>query len=289
VAQTRRALAALSLAGGALAGWGLFESQWVETHEVAVPVAGLPPELAGLRILHLSDLHAGMPSLNMRATRKGVAYGVEQQPDMVVITGDLVTHRRGLEPALAQLARLSPPLGMYASLGNHDTGDTRDPFSRAVIPDDWAPAPVQLLRDRSVTVEARGRRIEVAGMDPDTWPKGAPRPQGLFRDPDAFHILLAHYPDVIDDVPPGSCSLVLVGHLHGGQICLPLPGGRLRLSHTQWPYLDGVHRVGDATLVVSRGIGTTLVPFRLLARPEAALLRLEADVTPSPSPPPAAA
>jgi predicted MPP superfamily phosphohydrolase len=67
---------------------------------------------------------------------------------------------------------------------------------------------------------------------------------------------------------------VLAGHLHGGQICLPRPGGRLRLSHTHWRYLDGVHRVGDLTLVVSRGTGTTLVPFRLLARPEVALLRL---------------
>jgi predicted MPP superfamily phosphohydrolase len=289
VAQTRGALAALSLAGGALAGWGLFESQWVETHEVPVPVAGLPPELAGLRILHLSDLHAGMPSLNLRAARKAVAYGVEQQPDMVVITGDLITHRRGLGAALAQLARLSPPLGMYVVLGNHDTGETRDPFSRAVVPDDWGDAPVQLLRDRSVTVEARGHRIEVAGMEPAAWTPGSARPHELFHDSTAFRILLAHFPDVIDDLPPGSCSLVLAGHLHGGQICMPRPSGRLRLSHTQWRYLDGVHRVGQTTLVVSRGIGTTLVPFRLLARPEAALLRLEADVTQVPGPPPAAA
>jgi predicted MPP superfamily phosphohydrolase len=81
---------------------------------------------------------------------------------------------------------------------------------------------------------------------------------------------------VVDDLPPGTCSLVLAGHLHGGQICLPRPGGRVRLSHIRWRYLDGVYRVGDTTLVVSRGTGTTLVPFRLLARPEASLLRLTA-------------
>jgi predicted MPP superfamily phosphohydrolase len=277
----------VAAAGGALAGWGLYEAQWLQTHELEVPVAGLPPELEGLRILHLSDFHAGSPSLNLRAMRKAIAYGVRQQPDMVVVTGDLITHRRGLAPALVQLARLSPPLGLFAVLGNHDTGDTRDPFSRAVIPEDWGNAPVQLLRDRSVTVEARGRVIEVAGMDPDAWTGGTARPEALFRGAADLRILLAHFPDVVDHLPTGTCQLVLAGHLHGGQICLPRPGGRLRLSHQRWRYLDGIHRVGETSLVVSRGVGTTLLPFRLLARPEAALLRLVPDIRPAPVPPPA--
>jgi len=272
----RRALSTLAAAGGALAAWGLFESQWLETRAEEVPVAGLPPELEGLSILHLSDFHAGNPSLNLRTMRMAVSFGVEQQPDMVAVTGDIVTHPRGEQAVLEQLARLDPPLGMYGSLGNHDTGATRDPFSRGVVPESWGAAPMQLLRDRSVVVEARGCAIEVAGMEPDAWSQGSARPQQLFGRDDALRILLAHFPDVVDDLPPGSCSLVLAGHLHGGQICLPAPGGRMRLSHTEWRYLDGVHRVGDTTLVVSRGTGTTLVPFRLLARPEVVLLRLTA-------------
>ena len=98
----------------------------------------------------------------------------------------------------------------------------------------------------------------------------------MFRSQAPLRILLAHVPEVVDALPAGSCSLVLAGHLHGGQICLPRPGGRIRLSHAEWPYLEGVHRVGGTTLVVSRGTGTTLVPFRLLARPEVSLLRLTA-------------
>jgi predicted MPP superfamily phosphohydrolase len=205
-----------------------------------------------------------------------VAYGVSQQPDMVVVTGDIIAHPRGQQTVFDQLARLDPPLGMYASLGNHDTGSTRDPFSQGVVPDSWGDAPVQLLRDRSVVVEHGRVPIEVAGMEPEPWIRGLARPERLFTGPGGLRILLAHFPDVVDDLPPGACSLVLAGHLHGGQICLPRPGGRLRLSHTRWRYLDGIHRVGDTTLVVSRGTGTTLVPFRLLARPEASLLRLTA-------------
>jgi hypothetical protein len=252
----------------------MFEAQWLETRELDVPVAGLPPELEGLTILHLSDFHAGTPSLNLRTMRKAVAFGVEQQPDMVVVTGDIITHRRGVDAVLEQLARLQPPLGMYGSLGNHDTGDTRDPFSRAVVPEEWGAAPMQLLRDRSVTLEHNAGVIEVAGMEPEPWTQGVAAPERLFTGAAQLRILLSHFPDVVDDLPPGACSLVLAGHLHGGQICLPRPGGRLRLSHTRWRYLDGVHHVGDTTLVVSRGTGTTLVPFRLLARPEVALLRL---------------
>ena len=276
MAATRRALAALVAGGGLLAGWGLFEAQWLERRELLVPVAGLPPELEGLSILHLSDFHAGTPSLNLRTMQAAVAYGVSQQPDMVVVTGDIIAHPRGQQRVFDQLARLDPPLGMCASLGNHDTGSTRDPFSRGVVPDSWGDAPVQLLRDRSVMVEHGGVPIEVAGLEPEPWIRGLSRPERLFTGPGGLRILLAHFPDVVDDLPPGTCSLVLAGHLHGGQICLPRPGGRVRLSHTRWRYLDGIHRVGDTTLVVSRGTGTTLVPFRLLARPEASLLRLTA-------------
>ena len=276
MAATRRALGALLAGGGLLAGWGLFEAQWLERRELRVPVAGLPPELDGLSILHLSDFHAGTPSLNLRTMQAAVAYGVSQQPDMVVVTGDIIAHPRGQQPVFDQLARLDPPLGMYASLGNHDTGSTRDPFSRGVVPDSWGDAPVQLLRDRSVMVEHGRVPIEVAGLEPEPWIRGRSRPERLFTGPGGLRILLSHFPDVVDDLPPGTCSLVLAGHLHGGQICLPRPGGRLRLSHTRWRYLDGIHRVGDTTLVVSRGTGTTLVPFRLLARPEASLLRLTA-------------
>ncbi len=275
--SSRRAtLSALGAAGAALAAWGLYESQWLETKTVALPVAGLPPELDGLSILHLSDFHAGSPSLNLRTMRMAVSFGVEQQPDMVVVTGDIVTHPRGERAALEQLARLDPPFGMYGVLGNHDTGATRDPFSRGMVPASWGAAPMQLLRDRSVVVEAHGCAIEVAGMEPDAWSLRTARPHELFQRDDAFRILLAHFPDVVDDLPSGTCQLVLAGHLHGGQICLPTPRGRMRLSHTEWRYLEGVHRVGDTTLVVSRGTGTTLVPFRLLARPEVVLLRLTA-------------
>ena len=89
---------------------------------------GLPPELDGLRIVHLSDFHLGVPSRGVRAVERGVDWAAERQPDLVAITGDLLTHPRG-EPRLrALVARLPQPA--FAVLGNHDLAIARDPMAR---------------------------------------------------------------------------------------------------------------------------------------------------------------
>src|SRR5437763_9122553 len=79
---SRRALGVLVTGGAALTAWGVFESQWLQARRLSVPVADLPAALDGLSILHLSDFHAGTPSLNQRTLRKAVAFGVQEQPDM---------------------------------------------------------------------------------------------------------------------------------------------------------------------------------------------------------------
>ena len=97
--------------------------------------------------------------------------------------------------------------------------------------------------------------------------------------PDAdadLRLVLAHYPDVFDGAPADATGLVLSGHLHGGQICLPWPTGRVRLSQLGEEYADGVYQREALTMHVSRGVGTTFVPFRFFARPEVSILELVA-------------
>ena len=266
-------MAGLAAGAAGLAAWGLYEAQWLETGTVELPIPGLAPSLDGLGILHLSDFHAGTPSFNMRALRAAVDFGVHVSPDMVAVTGDLVSHPRAIPRVARELARLRPPLGTYAVTGNHEVGDTSDPFSRGVVVEDWRPARVELLRDRMVEAERDGARIEVAGVDAAA-DREHPAPATLFRDPDALRVLLVHFPDIAAELSPEVCSLVLAGHLHGGQICLPGPRGKIKLSHANYRFDEGVFQVDEMTVVVSRGTGTTLVPFRFLSRPEARLLRL---------------
>jgi uncharacterized protein len=268
----------VTAAAAGLGAYGLFESQWVRERTLEVPITGLPPALDGLSILHLSDFHAGTPSFNVRAMRKAIAFGVAARPDMVAVTGDVISHPRAEHTVRRALAALTPPLGMYAVTGNHEVAATNDPFSRSVVLEDWSPADVELLRDRSVVVHSGDTAIEVAGSDADAWLEedGIPA-ESLFSEPGAFRILLSHFPDTAVDLPQGSCSLVLAGHLHGGQICIPTLRGKRRLSHNRWTFTEGVAQHGSITVVVSRGTGTTLLPVRFLARPEVCLLRLRPE------------
>jgi uncharacterized protein len=266
---------ALAGAGAALAAWGLFEAQWVEEREIAVGVPDLPPQLDGLTILHLSDFHAGTPSLNLRAVRKAAAFGARVQPDLVALTGDILSHARARPAVVRAMEGLHPPLGIFAVLGNHDVGETHDPFSRGIVISDWGSAPVTVLRDRSAVVRWQGCEIELAGVDPLLFAQCRNVPvEQLFTRPGALRVLLSHFPDVPAKMPVGTCSLALCGHLHGGQICLPGPNGKVRLSHRSSRFDEGVFEEPQTTVVVSRGLGTTLVPFRLFARPEVSLLRL---------------
>ena len=169
------------------------------------------------------------------------------------------------------------PRPTVAVLGNHDLAISRDPQARASDLRELEPA--TLLRDEGRLLELRGRKVWIAGADPRLILRGRPRldPNRLAAPRDAsvdLSILLCHYPRVLERVEPGRFDLVLAGHMHDGQICLPYPGGKVTLAHPSAPYIEGVYRSAVATMHVSAGLGTTFVPFRFAARPEATELTL---------------
>jgi uncharacterized protein len=247
----------------------------VRLRELEVGLPGLPAELDGLRIIHLSDFHFGVPSPGVGAAWQAADWARERDPDLVAISGDLLTHPRG-EPMLRKLVGILPRPA-FAVLGNHDIALSRDPQARASGLPELEPA--TLLRDEGRLVELRGRHVWIAGADPRLIVRGSPRldpnrlaaPAGEDAD---FSILLCHYPRVLDRLEPGRFDLVLSGHMHDGQIALPFPGGKVRFAHLRARYNAGVYRNAAATMHVSAGLGTTFVPFRFAARPEATELVL---------------
>lgn len=253
--------------------YGWFEAGWLRTRVVEVPIRGLSPALDGLRIGHLSDFHLGaLLSRGNGASERAVAWVAGRRPEIVCVTGDLVSHPRG-EPRLRQLlGRLDEPVVI---LGNHDIAVTRDPFSRAAELRDLERA--TLLRDEAVMLERRGERISVVGVDPVTYRAQTTTPHELADASASLTILLCHFPRIVRTMPSGAFDLILAGHLHAGQISLPLPGRRITLAHPRAAYVTGLYETAAGVMHVSPGTGTTFVPFRFFARPEVTELVLRRE------------
>ena len=267
--------------GAAVAGYAWFEAGWLRTRVLEMPVPGLPAALDGLRIGHLSDFHLGAPlSRGNGASQRAAAWVARRAPDLVVVTGDLVSHPRG-EPRLrAILDLLGRP---FVVLGNHDVAVTRDPFSRAAELGDLQGA--TLLRDEAVVLELRRLPVQLVGVDAEGFTGGGVAPWSLADPHAALRVLLCHFPDVVRVLPAGMFHLTLAGHLHAGQICLPVPGrGRVTLAHPRAELVAGLYDTAGGPLHVSPGTGTTFVPFRLLARPEVTELVLRAPAAMPPDP-----
>jgi uncharacterized protein len=259
---------AVVAAAGLAYGW--FEAGWVRLRELEVRIPGLPEALDGLRVAHLSDFHLGVPSRSTVAIERAVAWVEERRPDLVCLTGDLLSRAKGHEQLHDLLERLGHP---YVVLGNHDIAVSRDPFSRTVELE--ALEHGALLLDQIEHVNTRGETVQLGGVDPRSWV--AKRPSGFASSDARLRILLCHFPEVLDRVPDGRWHLILAGHLHAGQIVLPYGFGRLLLAHPRARYAQGLFRRGGTVMHVSPGLGTTFIPFRFFARPEATELVLRCE------------
>jgi predicted MPP superfamily phosphohydrolase len=246
-----------------------------DRHDITLPF--WPPALDGLRVLHLSDIHVG-GAMNRARLRQVAALANAAAPDIVLHTGDFLTHRSGdFDAGLYEaLAAIHAPYGQWACFGNHDFDDPRRLETRL------RDAGVTVLRNRVATLTVRGKALEIAGADfffrpvsrrdryqeiIDGWGArtGAPR------------ILLNHDPSAFDALPEGCADLVLSGHTHGGQIGVQLGTGHaLTLVGLAGIPDQGVFTRGDMHMFVTRCVGFYGYPMRLGIPPELALLVLHA-------------
>jgi predicted MPP superfamily phosphohydrolase len=219
-----------------------------------------------------------------------------QKPDLTVLLGDYVcTHRlvSGYVPPGAwaeQLARLDAPLGVYAILGNHDwwwaaiptePADNSRSVRRAL-----AEAGVPLLENQSVRLSQRGQPFWLIGLGDLLAPVPNPRrghgaddlPAAMREiDDDAPAILLVHEPYFFPWVPD-RIALTLAGHMHGGQVNLPIIGPPIGLlKRRSGKYVYGEYALGERRMIVSGGLGTSLAPVRILRPPEVVMVKLGGD------------
>ncbi len=272
VVESRREVLTQAATAGALAiaaptflRGGVWSRTDFAVHTVEIHVPGLPPSLEGLTLVQITDLHLGVFT-GPREIGAVIDQVERLRGDLVVITGDILDHNpRHIGEAMRALARLKARGGVHAVVGNHDHYTGAGAVVRGL-----RAVGIRTHVNASMTIGpdgARGRGLVLAGVDDIMAPRlgtgvGPDLAAALRgRDPDDPVVLLAHNPMVFDDVEH-RVALQLSGHTHGGQI--NAPGVTTRML----PYVAGLYRHGDATLFVSRGIGTTGPPLRINARPE---------------------
>jgi len=271
-----RATYTYAAAGLGLSAYGIWSAEQLPTVTRRTLVFdNLPQGLDGLRIAHLSDVHAG---IHMSGEKMAgiVARTNALQADLIVQTGDMIDISPSFIPDYVRAFRdLHAPLGVVTVLGNHDRYTGEDAVIKGV-----RDAGQVFVKNGSHLIEHRGAALALIGIDdPRNWRADDPQEDDLeaalrVTPPQAetFRILLAHRPGAFDGAAPRGIPLTLAGHIHGGQFYLPVIGwspGRLITK-----YVMGHFTQGASQLYVSRGIGVVGVPLRVFVPPEIALFEL---------------
>jgi predicted MPP superfamily phosphohydrolase len=257
----------------AVLGYGaLVERTDFRVREIDVPLAGLPADLEGLRLLQLSDIHLSA-FLSERELARAIDAAIELRPHLAVVTGDLITAAGDpLDACIRQLARLKADAGVFGCLGNHERFARVENYAARAA----AAAGIPFLRHRARQLRFGKSVLNLAGVDYQAFPdkRGYLRGAERLIVPGACNVLLSHNPDVFPAAAAQGWNLQLSGHTHGGQVTVEIFDQAIVPTRFFTPYVYGLFRSGASAAYVTRGIGTLGIPVRIGAPPEIAVLRL---------------
>ncbi|MCH7323793.1 metallophosphoesterase [Solibacillus sp. MA9] len=248
-------------------------NNWLVTTEITHESEKIPQSFDGFRITQITDLHDATFGENQSRLVKKVR---ATNPDAIFITGDLVDSRRyDLDNSLQAVAQFVEIADVYYVLGNHEVSLNLVDEIYAALTD----LGVHVLPNDAVTLERNGERIVALGIeDPligqnvDVSIDAARQNVGT----DSFTMLLSHRPEQFEAYVEKEMDLVFTGHAHGGQIRLPFIGGILAPGQGFFPsYTAGVFKEQDTTMIISRGLGNSLFPFRIFNLPEIITVQLK--------------
>ncbi len=229
----------------------------------------------GFTIVQVSDLHNAQFGRGQAELIRQVRAA---RPDLIAVTGDLVDSRRtDIGTAMEFIEAAVQIAPVYYVTGNHESRVA----AYAALEEQMQQAGVTILHDRSVQLERGHASIRLLGLDdPAFAPMSgttAARLQAL-ADDSQFTILLSHRPELFAVYAANNIDLVLCGHAHGGQVRLPLIGGLVAPNQGFLPkYSEGIYKDGRTDMIVSRGLGNSLFPFRINNRPELVIVTLMMD------------
>ena len=268
----------------ALVFWIVWGNTALQLNTYTVSSDRLPEAFNGYRIAHISDLHNAKIGEN---NKNLIAMLQDAEPDIIAITGDLIDSRNtDIEIAIQfaeEAVKIAP---CYYVTGNHE--------ARVSEYDDLKNGLTELgiiiLEDERIYLDQNGETITLIGInDPsfksdylfgDSETVVETHLQELMNESDSFTLLLSHRPELFEIYVNNEVDLVLSGHAHGGQFRLPFVGGLVAPNQGLFPKYDaGLYTEENTNMIVSRGIGNSILPFRFNNRPEVILIELQSEVS----------
>ena len=263
--------------------WTVWGNTALMTNAVAISSSRIPAAFSGFRIAQVSDLHNAEFGKNNAELLKLLS---ESRPDIIVITGDLIDANHtdvGIALGFAQESvRIAPT---YYVTGNHEAASQQYDTLKAGLEEEG----VIVLEDEAISLKRGGETISLIGLaDPDFTVKGemfgeAPvmvsaKLKNLNDGEGKYTIMLSHRSELFETYVNCGIDLVFAGHAHGGQFRLPFIGGVIAPNQGLFPKYDaGLYTDGGTNMVVSRGIGNSIIPLRFNNRPEIVLVELNAE------------
>lgn len=269
----------LGTAGVLLTGWLLWGNSALETTEYSVFGRRLPEGFEGFRIAQISDLHN---TAFGNGNEKLLAALKKSAPDIIVMTGDLIDCRKLKMDVAVQFAEQAAQIApCYYVPGNHEARIEAFPLLLGGL----AEAGVTVLRNEKCMLSRGGDTLTLLGIDDpsfvadymtgDNEPVIRAALQTLAEETDGYRILLSHRPEWFSVYRDFGVDLTFSGHAHGGQFRFPFVGGLIAPNQGFFPEYDaGVFTEGDCSMVVSRGLGASIIPLRIGNRPELVVAEL---------------
>ena len=259
--------------------WTLWGNIALEVNEYEIVSDRIPEAFAGFRIAQVSDLHN---------KDFGEGYGQlltllsEINPDIIVVTGDLIDSRQtDLNVALEFAWQAGKIARVYYVSGNHEARIPEYEDLKTGL----VKAGVVILENQKVQITREGESITLMGIDDPSFQEdylfgdsesvARQAIENLQNESDEYTILLSHRPELFDLYAETEMDLVFSGHAHGGQFRLPFVGGLIAPNQGFFPKYDaGLFTEDNTTMIVSRGVGNSIIPIRINNRPEIIVARL---------------
>ncbi len=258
--------------------WIAWGNTALEMNRITVTSAALPEDFSGYRIAHVSDLHNAQMG---KENEKLIELLKAAEPDMIAITGDIIdSQNTDIDIAIQFVTEAVKIAPCFYVTGNHEAWVAQSVY--AELEQQMQEVGVTVLHDSEILLERNGVFVSLIGMDdPDYAAQklGSLNVDQQIKELTAtenYTILLSHRPELFQHYCEAEIDLVLSGHAHGGQFRLPFVGGLVAPDQGLFPEYDaGQYFDGDTNMIVSRGIGNSIIPIRFNNRPEVVLIELQ--------------